>query len=1138
MEMIEETNQVQQFLDGSDPKKQKRYILMTIRDETKRVLDHENFLIGCIELALEQLQDELFLLPEEKFKFERVVPFLLVIADGDVDSGKQGNVFKNGKLKVKEVQRFFQTHIVCPLHMDIHLTLEPILHLAANYNLSKRDRYGATPSREACDTYDVELFWEPIRSSYTDYMARIASALHKYRKYPFEKSVDDVSIEVSFDAYHLVMQGLRYLSSWSTILRQLLAWKFTHPREASSIPVEELEVLVDGSEYAQALRFNFSEDETRYVVDILFMIKSVAREMLQAQAVLADYLRFHIHHAVQQMIQGDLLPLLHRLDKRNKPILPTLINIRSMAVDWLNGIEKTFDYREYTRKQGRVLIKEHPARVVPPSSSQHFVLRMEIASLFDAGSEVRSAASVFSKTDLEGPDVELFESFYHASFFYPYILDYPRYVREITDFSCLWMREHFLEMGRSVQFPIDVSMPWVLTSCLLANAKANPLLIEKALYVLDIYNDAAARVLHHMNEQYLYDEIEAEANLVVDQFVFLLGDEVYDHFKAIAASMVLDQGVRAKMEELKGTMHLRVTHPAFCTLLQQQSVQLLGRSVNLSYILTQSMMQKLHRDIDVAIERFEAGDARGIVDLHQLLKILRTLHALLSQYFRLDDFDQALHEVDESFSPTGFKGRISLHLGSSIATDLLPNFAYNVFTERFIPSPVAVRPKEYKKGPKQSAVQTAYGAEFYKAFDVAAKMHRGFFGRLHLETLAAGLDAKVVILPMIVDQLLKFVCDKLIDISEYLEALAAAIDLDMRVPGHARMTSQEFFGYFQRKLLPLLSFDDLKPEVFQNFREVGNALALFKDLSSLLQLKDWRDAGVLAGVTTLFPMAQRESQINPAKVIVDIVAQSRAREDTDSCAHSLAALDKVPVLIERQLEIMAQTFQNADDGGSVFRWVLGRLEEHLYQQNLTLEWSLFGQLDQQRKVQALSPVDKYRAQMQNVYQTKSFARIWAQLVFLFCLEDEEDEDDLDPDELHDRFADDLEPSVVLTNAGEFGHGFMLAGTVLLHILKQKPAYDLLDVTSRVCRLMEYEHLHPDLAAVRPSGQQPQPASAQPSPNLNLYSQQQSRFYSTSRKLHDVYRLVLQTMENAHEGKASYTRSSIDRTTYKSTDLFA
>lgn len=1132
MELIEEANQIQQFLN--DPQKAEHYILTTIREETKRVADHETFLIGCIELAIQQLNEELYVLPEEKFRLERVIPYLVVLVDGDSDSGKQNNIFKNGKLKIKDLQHFFQSHIVCPVHADINLVLETVLHLAPNYNMNKRERYGSTPSPDATNSYDVELFWEPIRTSYAEYIARLSSSFHKYRKYSFEKVVDDVTIEVSYDAYYLVMQGLRYLSSWTSILRQVFAWKFTHPRPASSIPVEELEVLVDGSEYAQALKFNFNEDEIRYIVDILSMIKSVARELNQAQGLLSDYLRFYVHHAVQQMIQGDLLPLLHRLDKRNKPILPTLINIRSMAVDWLNGIEKTYDYREYTRKQGRIVIKEHPARNVPPSSSQLFVLRMEIASLFDADSEVRSAASVFSKSDLEGADVELFESFYNASYFYPYLLDYPRYIREMTNFGCLWFREFYLELGRSVQFPIEVSMPWVLTSCLLNNLKVNPGLIEKVVYMLDIYNDAAASVLFEVNEQYLYDEIEAEANLVVDQFIFLFGDEVYDHYKNIAASLVLDQGVRLKMEELKGTMHMRVTHPAFTSLLKQQSLQILGRSVNLCYILTQNMTQKLHRDIDVAIERFEAGDARGMVDLNELLTILRAQHALLSEFFLLDSFDQMLHEVDESFSPTGFKGRISLHLGSSLATDILPNFAYNIFTERFIPSPIAVRPKEYSKGPKQAVVQAAYGAQFFKAFDIAAKMHRGFFGRIHLETILSNFDSKVIILPMLFDQLLKFICDKLIDISEYLEALAAAIELDMRVPNHSHMSSQDFFQYFQRKLMPLLSFDDLKPEVFQNFREVGNALAIFKDISSLMQLKEWRTAGILAGVTTLFPVSEQESKVNPVKVIVGNLVQSQARENTQDGAHSLTALNKVPALLERQLETMSRALQNADDNGSVLRWVMSRIEEHLYQQNLTLEWSLFGQLDQQRQVAALgNSVAKYRVQMMNVYQTKSFSRIWAQLVFLFCLDDDEEED-LDSDEANDRFADDLEPSVLLTNAGEFGHGFMLAGTAILHILKQRPAYDLLDITNRVCRLMEYEHLHPDIATVQPRN----PVASSQTPSLNLYTSQQSHFYSTSRKLHDVYKLVLQIMENVHEGKPSYARSSIDRSTFKAKELFS
>lgn len=35
-------------------------------------------------------------------------------------------------------------------------------------------------------------------------------------------------------------------------------------------------------------------------------------------------------------------------------------------------------------------------------------------------------------------------------------------------------------------------------------------------------------------------------------------------------------------------------------------------------------------------------------------------------------------EVNESFSPSSFRGRISLHMLSSLAKDIFPNFSYNV----------------------------------------------------------------------------------------------------------------------------------------------------------------------------------------------------------------------------------------------------------------------------------------------------------------------------------------------------------------------------------------------------------------------------------------------------------------------------
>lgn len=1250
MELVEETNRIQSFLLNQDPRKARNYIWVTVRDETKRIADHESLFIACLELALQQLDDELYLLPEEKFKLERVVAYLLVLIDGDLDAGKAANIFRNGKVRIKDIQKFFQFHIVSPLYADINVLLEPILHLAPNYEMSKRNLYGATVSQEAFDNYDVELFWEPIRISYTDYLARLASSLHKYRKYPFDCTVlDDVSVEMARDAYHLVKEGLRNLSTWSTILRQWLAWKFTHPRDLAEIDATELESLVDGVEYAQALKFNASDDEVRYIVDILYMIKSVAREMVNAEALLARCLRFHIHHAVQQLIQGDLTPLLHRLDKRNKPILPTLINIRSMAVDWLDGVEKTYDYREYSRKQGRVLVKAHPPRIVGPSSSQLFLLRMEIASLFESGSEVRSSASVFSKTDLEGADVEVFEGFYNSSFFFPYLLNYTRHANTMADFSCLWYREYFLELSKSVQFPIDVSAPWLLTHSLLTNLAANPVLIEKIFMVLDVYNDAAAVALYTIGEQYLYDEIEAEANLAIDQCIYLLGEAIYDHYKTLGASLVLDQGVRLKLEEIKGSStpsssaaasassSLRVQDMTrLASLLSQHAVNLLGRTINVSFVLTQNITLKLRRDLDIAVRRFEANDARGLIELHHLLSIVRTTHGLLLEHLpQLDTFDHLLHEIDESFAPAAFVGRISVHLGASLATDLMPNFSYNLYTERFIPSPVAVRPRDYPKGPKQAVLQAAYGGDaYYKAFESTAKLSRGFFGRPHFEVLLTQLDAKVVILPMLLDQLQKFVLDKIVEIAEYLEALSTAIDIDVRVTQHARFSAKELFAHFAKGLRPLLGYDDLKPEVFQNFREIGNALVFFKDLSALIQRQTWRHDSVFHGILDLFPMSPprehggmngvsttRETEtdhsihlVNPAKVIVDNVLQARHKEGIDYL-NSTVPLDSLASTLTAHNQLRERTQQIVGDHqGSLLRWSLGRIEEHLYQQNLTLEWSVFGQREYQRHLSALEHgALQYRFQVSTVYQAKSFARIWTQLVFLFCLDDDDDEDededegmdeDMDPDDIDDdmredddvddnhrrrkknkknkkhgggddddaedaddalarRFAmlgqdqdEDADGSAVITNAGEFGHGFIYAGATFLHLLKQRPTYEVLDINARVCRAIEYDQpLLPVTSTTKSSGgngynsgnhggpDQPTGPSSSSALEHRLltsagFTTRQARFYTNAQRLRPLLTNILDVLEIVHEGKASYTRYALDRTAFRPQELFA
>lgn len=55
------------------------------------------------------------------------------------------------------------------------------------------------------------------------------------------------------------------------------------------------------------------------------------------------------------------------------------------------------------------------------------------------------------------------------------------------------------------------------------------------LYPLDLYNDSAQYALTVFRKQFLYDEVEAEVNLCFDQFVYKLSEQVYAHYKQLAA---------------------------------------------------------------------------------------------------------------------------------------------------------------------------------------------------------------------------------------------------------------------------------------------------------------------------------------------------------------------------------------------------------------------------------------------------------------------------------------------------------------------------------------------------------------------------------------------------------------------------
>lgn len=110
---------------------------------------------------------------------------------------------------------------------------------------------------------------------------------------------------------------------------------------------------------------------------------------------------------------------------------------------------------------------------------------------------------------------------------------------------------------RVFQFPIEMSIPWILTDHIFTSSDSS--LVEGALYLLDLYNDAANYSLFNFRKRFLFDEVifftflrvcaqllrssslfkvEAEVNLCFDQFIYKLSDMVFTHFKQLASWFV------------------------------------------------------------------------------------------------------------------------------------------------------------------------------------------------------------------------------------------------------------------------------------------------------------------------------------------------------------------------------------------------------------------------------------------------------------------------------------------------------------------------------------------------------------------------------------------------------------------------
>ncbi|XP_010140710.1 PREDICTED: LOW QUALITY PROTEIN: cytoplasmic FMR1-interacting protein 1-like [Buceros rhinoceros silvestris] len=637
-----------------------------------------------------------------------------------------------------------------------------------------------------------------------------------------------------------------------------------------------------------------------------------------------------------------------------------------------------------------------------PLMIQLYMVRTMLESLIAD----KSGSKKTLRSSLEGPTILDIEKFHRESFFYTHLINFSETLQQCCDLSQLWFREFFLEltMGRRIQFPIEMSMPWILTDHILETKEAS--MMEYVLYSLDLYNDSAHYALTKFKKQFLYDEIEAEVNLCFDQFVYKLADQIFAYYKAMAGSLLLEKRLRSECKNQGATIQLLQSN-RYETLLKQRHVQLLGRSIDLNRLITQRISAAMYRSMELAIGRFESEDLTSIVELDGLIEINKMTHKLLSRYMTLDSFDAMFREANHNVSAP--YGRITLHVFWELNYDFLPNYCYNGSTNRFVRT-VLPFSQEFQRDKQPNAQpQYLYGSKALNlAYSSIYSNYRNFVGPPHFKVICRLLGYQGI--AVVMEELLKVVKSLLQGtILQYVKTLMEVMPKICRLPRH-EYGSPGILEFFHHQLKDIVEYAELKTVCFQNLREVGNAVLFCLLIEQSLSLEEVCDLLHAAPFQNILPRVHvKEGERLDAKM--------KRLESKYAPLHLVPLIERLgtpqQIAIAREGDLL--TKERLCCGLSMFEVILTRIRSFLDDPI----WR--------------GPLPSNG--VMHVDECVEFHRLWSAMQFVYCI----------PVGTHEFTVEQC-----------FGDGLHWAGCMIIVLLGQQRRFDVLDFCYHLLKVQKHD----------------------------------------------------------------------------------
>ncbi|KAJ6422699.1 hypothetical protein OIU84_027632 [Salix udensis] len=764
-------------------------ILLNLHVEMFRVNNVEDILQVLIVFAVESLELDFALLFPERHILLRVLPVLVVLATSSEKDSE--SLYK-------------RNDPVIPAFPDLHLSPAAILkELSTLVCVIFKALTYLTYQRH----YLIINHIGTIRAEHDDFTIRFASSLNQLL---LLKSIDGADVdwckEVKGNMYDMVVEGVPALKQMDC----------TDLGTIEAIPSESNGSAESLFDYEKVVRYNYSAEERKALVELVSYIKSVGSLMHRCDTLVVDALWETIHAEVQDFVQNTLATMLRTTFRKKKDQSRILSDMRTLSADWMANTSKPeSDLQSHGGDESKGNFF-YP-RPVAPTATQVHCLQFLIYEVVSGGNH-RKPGGLFGNSGSEIPvsDLKQLESFFYKLSFFLHILDYSATVATLTDLGFLWFREFYLESSRVIQFPIECSLPWMLVDHVLESQNAG--LLESVLMPFDIYNDSAQQALAALRQRFLYDEIEAEVDHCFDLFVSKLSEIIFTFYKSWAASELLDPSFLFALDN--GEKYY-VQPMRFTALFKMTRVKLLGRNIDLRSLISERMNKVFRDNIEFLFDRFESQDLCAVVELEKLLEILKHAHGLLSKDLSIDSFSLILNEMQENLSLVSFSSRLATQIWSEMQSDFLPNFVLCNTTQRFVRSSrVPLVPVQKPSVPHAKDNFYCGTQELNSAHQSFARLHSGFFGIPHMFSVVRLLGSRS--LPWLIRALLDHISNKVTTLEPMTTGLQAALPksigllpFDDGVTGCMRVVKEN---------LNWGTKSELKAKVLRGIKEIGSVL--------------------------------------------------------------------------------------------------------------------------------------------------------------------------------------------------------------------------------------------------------------------------------------------------------------------------